>query len=451
MARPGSERATNAWPRAASATGEPLGIDFGALSDMALYRASDHPLTHRTALEDHMFGTVGTLFSPRPVVTLYDLTNTYSGGEASGQPKARRGHSRERRSDAPPLTLGAVPAGGGFPRRAGIFPGNVAGARTLATMLASLEVPGGGTVVMDRGIATGENLAWMRARGYVYPVVSRSSTRVFDPDVETATVTTASNGAVSACLDPVDGREEDGTPYGEVFPRCHSTARETKETGLITHFRKRFGEGLRALHDGLSKPRTRKTLTHVQRGIGRLRKENAVVARHYAVTVTPDPANGRAVAIAWELDPSEGSMLRKPGVYSLRSNCLDWDAEAMWKTHATLTDVESVFRSPRSELGLRPIHHHRERRADGHLFISVIAYRAIQVLRTRMAQRGMTASWTTVRNVLRSLPRVTTTFARPDGRRVRVRNTALPNADRAAVYQAMRIAPPAPNPRRTVV
>ena len=59
MARPGSERATNAWPRAASATGEPLGIDFGALSDMALYRASDHPLTHRTALEDHMFGTSG--------------------------------------------------------------------------------------------------------------------------------------------------------------------------------------------------------------------------------------------------------------------------------------------------------------------------------------------------------------------------------------------------------
>ncbi len=175
------------------------------------------------------------------------------------------------------------------------------------------------------------------------------------------------------------------------------------------------------------------------------------VAQHYAITVTPDPENKRAVAITWTLDPSEGSMLHKPGVYSLRSNGLDWDADAMWKTYAMLTDVESVFRSLKSELGLRPIYHHKERRADGHLFISVIAYQAIQVLRTRMAQTGMTASWTTIRNVLRTLPRITTAFARPDGRRVHIRNTAIPNADQAAIYQAMQIAPPAPNLRKTVV
>ncbi len=93
----------------------------------------------------------------------------------------------------------------------------------------------------------------------------------------------------------------------------------------------------------------------------------------------------------------------------------------------------------------------KERRADGHLFISVIAYQAIQVLRTRMAQTGLTASWTTIRNVLRTLPRITTAFARPDGRRLHVRNTALPNADQAAIYQAMPIAPPARNRRKTIV
>ena len=117
------------------------------------------------------------------------------------------------------------------------------------------------------------------------------------------------------------------------------------------------------------------------------------------------------MAITWTLDPSEGSMLHKPGVYSLRSNGLDWYADAKWKTYSMLTDVESVFRSLKSELGLRPIYHHKERRADGHLFISVIAYQAIQVLRTRMAQTGMTASWTTIRNALRTLPRITTAFA----------------------------------------
>ena len=38
MAHPGSERATNRWLRATSATGELLGLDFGSVSDMALYR-----------------------------------------------------------------------------------------------------------------------------------------------------------------------------------------------------------------------------------------------------------------------------------------------------------------------------------------------------------------------------------------------------------------------------
>ena len=41
------------------------------------------------------------------------------------------------------------------------------------------------------------------------------------------------------------------------------------------------------------------------------------VAQHYDITVTPDPENKRAVAITWTLDPSEGSLLHKPGVYSL--------------------------------------------------------------------------------------------------------------------------------------
>ena len=115
------------------------------------------------------------------------------------------------------------------------------------------------------------------------------------------------------------------------------------------------------------------------------------------------------------MNPSEGSMMHKPGVYSLRSNGLDGDADAM------LTDVKSVFRSLKSALALRPIYHCKERRGDGHLFISVIAYQAIQVLRT--------------------LLRITTAFARSDGRRVDIRNTALPNADQAAIYHAMQITP----------
>ena len=181
--------------------------------------------------------------------------------------------------------------------------------------------------------------------------------------------------------------EEDGRPYQEVLLRCFSRARESKESGILKRFRKRFEDALTALHEGLSKPRTRKGLDYVQRRIGRLQKANSKVAQHYEVTVTPDDTGTRAIAVSWTLKPIRGSMMSHPGVYALRTNILDLDAERLWKTYVTLTDIEAVFRSLKSELGLRPIFHHKQHRADGHLFISVLAYQAVQVLRARASGR----------------------------------------------------------------
>jgi hypothetical protein len=59
---------------------------------------------------------------------------------------------------------------------------------------------------------------------------------------------------------------------------------------------------------------------------------------------------------------------------ALRSNETEWDAERFWRTYIMLTDLEAVFRSLKSELGLRPVFHHKESRVDGHLFITVLAY-----------------------------------------------------------------------------
>ena len=111
-----------------------------------------------------------------------------------------------------------------------------------------------------------------------------------------------------------------------------------------------------------------------------------------------------------------GSMMTHPGVYCLRSSETDWDEATLWRTYFTLTDLEAVFRSLKSELGLRPIYHHKPIRADGHLFITVIAYQLVQVIRTRLRQAGEHASWTTLRRILEGQQRITATFRRADGR-----------------------------------
>jgi hypothetical protein len=98
---PASELATHPWLQQRSALGELLGYDFGTLDLNRLYRASDRLLTHREALEAHLYGQERDLFALAETLTLYDLTNTFFEGTASANPKAQRGHSKEKRTDCP--------------------------------------------------------------------------------------------------------------------------------------------------------------------------------------------------------------------------------------------------------------------------------------------------------------------------------------------------------------
>ena len=116
MAAPGSERATHRWLSERSGLGELLEVDFEAMALAPFYRAADLLMRHRTVIEQTVFARVSDLFGLDWTVTLYDLTNTFFEGVAAANPKARRGHSKEKRSDCPLVTLGLVLDGSGFVR-----------------------------------------------------------------------------------------------------------------------------------------------------------------------------------------------------------------------------------------------------------------------------------------------------------------------------------------------
>ena len=346
---------------------------------MQLYRASDALMAHRAAIEEHLFGAAAELFGIEPTVTLYDLTNTYFEGAAAAIPKAARGHSKEKRGDCPLLTLGLVLDGSGFVRRSEVFSGSVREQDTLESMLAALGAPAGALVVMDRGIATEDRVTWLRDAGYRYLVVSRERRREFDAAAATAHGT---RGGRTVHLQRAASRAD-----GEVRLYCHSPERAEKENAILERFSKRFEKALAGLSGGLARPRTVKRLDKVHERVGRLKARHGRVARHYDVEVVADESRTRAVAVNWTRRPAEGSMATHPGVYCLRTNIADWDDAALWRTYTTLTDLEAVFRSLKSELGLRPIHHRKPVRAEGHLFITVVAYQAVQVIRRRRARQ----------------------------------------------------------------
>ena len=119
-------------------------------------------------------------------------------------------------------------------------------------------------------------------------------------------------------------------------------------------------------------------------------------------------------------------MLTHPGAYCLRSSETAWDHAAnLWHTYTTLTNLEAVFRSLKSELGLRPVFHHTEARTEGHLFITVPAYQLVQTIRRKLELAGDPVSWTRLREIISVQQRVTATFRQRDGRKATSAEPAL--------------------------
>jgi transposase len=296
-------------------------------------------------------------------------------------------------------------------------------------MLAKLAAPEGALVIMDAGIATAANIAWLAAQKYRYLVVSRERSRQFDP-TQAVEVLTASDETVR--LQRV--LSEDGQ---EVRLYCHSPGREAKERAISDRFVARFEAGLARLAEGLTKPRGKKDLATIQQRIGQLKKSSRGIGQHYDVAVVADKTGTKAAAITWTKTPVAGSMLTDPGVYCLRSNELTWDAPRLWRTYITLTDLEAVFRSLKSELGLRPVFHHKADRTDGHLFITVLAYQMVQAIRRKLAAQEPHLSWTGLRAILTVQRRITATFRKRDGRTLHVRKATVAEPELRKLYDAL--------------
>ena len=443
MAQPTSELGTWNWLQAHSALGELIDVDFTGMALMRLYRASDQLMRHRAAIEAHLFSAIRTLFTLEETVALYDLTNTYFEGEAAANPKAQRGRSKEKRSDCPLLTLGLVLDGSGFVHRSKTFAGNVSEATTLAQMLDGLDAPAGALVVMDAGIATEANLSWLVERGYRYLVVRRGGARQFE-ESQSIAIESAGGGTIRV-------QKEVSKEGKEVRLYCHSSGREAKEAAMVRRFAARYEAGLQKIVDGLHQPRAEKRHGKIQERIGRLKEKSRGASQHYALNLVLDASGKTVTGLAWENVPVTGTMATHPGVYCLRSNEMTWDAERMWRTYTMLTDLESVFRSLKSELGLRPVFHSKEVRSDGHLFITVVAYQCVQVLRTTLKAAGIHDSWAQLRKTLSVQRRVTASLRRKDGRMIHVRKSTQAEPALMAIYRALAINPAPGGSKKLIV
>lgn len=442
MTCPGSEAATHEWLQNRSALSELIDYDFEGMSAKRLYEVSDQLWKHRDALQTRLYRTEQSLFKFEETITLYDLTNTYFEGESKRSALTQRGRSKEKRNDAPLVTLGLVLDGSGFPRRSRIFPGNASEPQTLEVMLTGLQAARGTIVVLDAGLASEANIDWLKENDYRYLVVSRKRQRRFD---STQAVTVKQSADQEIKIQRVIDPETD-----EVELYCHSKARAQKEQAIQDRLTQRFEAQIARLAEGLHHKGRVKDYDKVMHRIGRLKQKYARAAQHYDIQVRQAPDGRQAIAIQWTRSDQPGSQATHPGVYCLRTDMIDWDESTLWHTYTLLTDLEAVFRSLKTELGLRPIYHHKSDRISGHIFISLLAYHLVHTIRIQLKAKGIHSCWETIRKTVSTRVRVTASLRTREGKTLHSRQSTRAEPNQQAIYDALGIPEQAGVVQRTV-
>ena len=321
MIVPGSERATHQWMQNVTALDELLGVNFSSVSLDSVYKASDLLLKNKDELEEHLRGTEGRLFALNERIILYDLTNTFFEGSGRYNPKARYGRSKQKRNDCPLLTLALVLDMQGFPKKSRIYEGNISEPITLEAMIKGLydadineKTALKPTIVLDAGIATEDNIKWLRNKHYHYIVVSRKKKKAIPAGVAMLSVKEDKQGSVLVQAGLCENKETN-----ELELYCYSLDKEKKEEGIQNKFQQRFEAELLKARKALELKYGTKQYDKVLERIGRAKERFKLVSHQYKVTVEHDDKMGKAVNITWSRKKAEHTS----GVYCLRTDRKD--------------------------------------------------------------------------------------------------------------------------------
>src|ERR1022692_817122 len=255
---PASEHKTEQWIRESSAVADLFGV--------------------KDELEKHLSLKTNELFDLDDKIILYDLTNTYFEGRKANSKIARFGRSKEKRSDCKLVVLALVTNQEGFVKYSRFFSGNTTDCSSLTDILANLQNythPGRDTkpiVAIDAGIATEDNLALLKEKGYDYICVSRTKLKGYKLVLSEPVKLYDNRGnPIVISMEAGNDQKEDE----DIFLHVHSEQKALKEASMKQHYNGHVETQLSALKTSVAKKGGVKKYEKVMERIGRIKQRSS--------------------------------------------------------------------------------------------------------------------------------------------------------------------------------
>lgn len=303
-------------------------------------------------LEARLTGVLtGKLFADASLV-LFDTTSSYFEG-LGPEGLASFGYSRDKRADRPQVNLGLLTSREGYPLGHWLYPGKQSDVRSMALARAEFRerlALGSFVVVADRGMVSQANLQALRADGIDYIIAERLRRKASHEALSRA-------GRYQRITPTIDAKEisRDGI---ERLILCRNQLRAEedarKREAILSHLEHQLAEG--SWRESL-KPGARRYLkvdgSNARIDKGRIEDDARFDGKWVLRTTTTLPAS--EVALAYR---------------------------GLWR-------VEDAFRTLKTPLELRPIHHTSEAGVRGHVQSCVLAYLLTRIIDDRLEQAGL--------------------------------------------------------------
>ena len=445
---PGSELATAKWIRERSAVCTLSGFQPDKINKDKLYAGALKLFDNKDALEDHLSRCTSDLFGLEDKIIIFDLTNTYFEGAMRGSRIARFGRSKEKRNDCKLLVLALVINAEGFPKHYSLFEGNMSDPKSLLHIIEGLDRKSGGksehpkTVVMDAGIATGENLELLRELHYDYICVSRKRLTGYEPVEESNPVIIRDR-----LNQPIEllSVKASGDNSGDRFIQVRSRMKALKEYGMAGQATSRYEMELAKISASLTKKGGTRRVDKVNRRIGRAQQKYPSVQSRYEVELKC--SGNIATDLVWRKKDEDKEL---KGIYFLRTTLDEKREEFLWQIYNIIREVEYSFSVLKTDLELRPIYHKKDQASLAHLHLGILAYWLVVTIRHQLKAKGIRLGWKQILEVMDSHKLVTSTMKTSGNEEVEMIRCSEPGEQVKNIYQAVKITEVPFKPKKSV-
>src|SRR5205823_3532403 len=159
------------------------------------------------------------------------------------------------------------------------------------------------------------------------------------------------------------------------------------------------------------------------------------------------PVNAETFAFRLRRDKLRQAF-RREGHYLLRSNLPEEDPARLWQHYVQLTEIEAVFRTLKSDLAIRPIHHQKDSRIEAHIFVSFLAYCLYVTLRQRLRTLAPGLTPRAVLEKMSAIQMVDVRVPTTDGRLLILPRYTQPEKDHQMLLHELHLQLPAQPPPR---